>query len=86
MEMDQNIVLSTNMQQKMILTPALLQSLKVLQLSKYELIDYINDELSENPYLEEEGTEKPGTIDENRLMDIDETMHKLEYLDESSAT
>ncbi len=40
--------------QKMIMTPQLRQAIKLLQLSKIELQDYISEQLNENPILEQE--------------------------------
>ena len=48
-ELKQNLKLS----QQLIMTPQLQQSIKLLQLSRIELIDTINQELEENPLLEE---------------------------------
>jgi RNA polymerase sigma-54 factor len=44
--------------QKLILAPALQQAIKLLPLTNLELIEVINDELSQNPMLEEETPEK----------------------------
>ena len=45
--------------QKLILAPALQQAIKLLPLTNLELIEVINEELSQNPMLEEETQEKP---------------------------
>jgi RNA polymerase sigma-54 factor len=44
--------------QKLILAPALQQAIKLLPLTNMELIEVIDSELSENPMLEDENTEK----------------------------
>jgi RNA polymerase sigma-54 factor len=44
--------------QKLILAPALQQAIKLLPLTNLELIEVINEELSQNPMLEEEAQEK----------------------------
>lgn len=45
--------LNLRMSQKLIMTPSLQQAIKLLQLSKLELVDEINQELVQNPVLEE---------------------------------
>jgi RNA polymerase sigma-54 factor len=62
MEIKQHLKLS----QQLVMTPQLQQAIKLLQLSRVELVDMVRDELLENPILED-GTEvsaeqsKPGT-------------------------
>jgi RNA polymerase sigma-54 factor len=48
-ELKQNLKLS----QQLIMTPQLQQAIKLLQLTRQELVDAINDEMEENPLLEE---------------------------------
>src|SRR5215510_7293787 len=45
--------LSVRMSQRLIMTPSLQQAIKLLQMSKLELMDEIQQELTENPVLEE---------------------------------
>jgi RNA polymerase sigma-54 factor len=45
--------LSLGVAQKQILTPSLVQMVKLLQLNRLELVDYVSRELAENPVLEE---------------------------------
>ncbi len=45
--------LNLKMSQKLIMTPSLQQAIKLLQLSKLELVTEINEELAQNPVLEE---------------------------------
>src|SRR5262249_14113023 len=45
--------LNLRMSQKLIMTPSLQQAIKLLQLSKLELVNEINQELEQNPVLEE---------------------------------
>jgi len=45
--------LNLKMSQKLIMTPSLQQAIKLLQLSKLELVNEINEELVQNPVLEE---------------------------------
>lgn len=49
--------LNLKLTQKLVMTPQLQQAIKLLQLSKLELIQSIHQELMENPLLEEEATE-----------------------------
>jgi RNA polymerase sigma-54 factor len=50
-ELKQNLKLS----QQMVMTPQLQQAIKLLQLNRMELVEHINQELVENPVLEELG-------------------------------
>ena len=43
-----------NLSQQLIMTPQLQQAIKLLQLSRLELIDTISQEMEENPVLEEQ--------------------------------
>jgi len=49
--------LSVRMSQRLIMTPSLQQAIKLLQMSKLELVDEIQQELTENPVLEEAAEE-----------------------------
>src|SRR5262245_64165471 len=51
--------LSVRMSQRLIMTPSLQQAIKLLQMSKLELVDEIQQELNENPVLEEAIEEGP---------------------------
>lgn len=51
-ELKQNLKLS----QQLIMTPQLQQAIKLLQLSRLEMVDMINQEMEENPLLEEAAT------------------------------
>ena len=45
--------LNLKMSQRLIMTPSLQQAIKLLQLSKLDLVNEINQELEQNPVLEE---------------------------------
>ena len=45
--------LEIKMSQQLVMTPQLQQAIKLLQLSRMDLIDAVRDELMENPMLEE---------------------------------
>ena len=49
---------SLKLTQQLIMTPQLQQAIKLLQLSRIELIDMIQQEMEENPLLEESTTEE----------------------------
>jgi RNA polymerase sigma-54 factor len=51
--------LSVRMSQRLIMTPSLQQAIKLLQMSKLELVEEIQQELNENPVLEEALEEAP---------------------------
>ena len=51
--------LQTRLSQKLILTPSLQQAIKLLPMSTVELADYLNQELVENPVLEELADDAP---------------------------
>ena len=55
-ELKQNLKLS----QQLIMTPQLQQAIKLLQLSRLELVETINQEMEENPLLEEVSAEEEG--------------------------
>jgi len=67
--------LSVRMSQRLIMTPSLQQAIKLLQMSKLELVDEIQQELNENPVLEEALEEGPAA----------ETAAKAETADAESA-
>ncbi|MBL8683763.1 MAG: RNA polymerase factor sigma-54 [Myxococcales bacterium] len=51
--MEGKLGLGLNMSQQLVMTPQLQQAIKLLQLSRLELIDQIREELTENPILDE---------------------------------
>ena len=51
--------LELRLSQKLILTPQLQQAIKMLQLPHLELTEFLNQELVENPFLEESVDEMP---------------------------
>jgi len=50
--------------QQLVMTPQLQQAIKLLQLSRLELLDVINEEMVENPVLEESSDEQPDSADD----------------------
>lgn len=52
------------MSQRLVLTPTLQQAIKLLQYSRQELVQYVHQELLENPTLEEKATADEATADE----------------------
>jgi RNA polymerase sigma-54 factor len=61
-ELKQNLKLS----QQLIMTPQLQQAIKLLQLSRLELVDTINQEMEENPLLEEAAPDDDQEIGANQ--------------------
>lgn len=76
-ELRQNLKLS----QQLIMTPQLQQAIKLLQLSRLEMMDVVNQELEENPLLEETppddyvGSESEVAGDEAVVLDSDDLKH-----------
>jgi RNA polymerase sigma-54 factor len=83
--------------QQLIMTPQLQMAIKLLQLSRLELVDTIRQELEENPTLEEvqetpepsketEAEETPAPVEENREVTIEEKINNeidwSNYIDE----
>ncbi len=83
-ELKQNLKLS----QQLIMTPQLQQAIKLLQLSRQELVEAINQEMEENPLLEEvpvdEGTEEQAyeEVAENVVSIERENIKSLEHTEE----
>lgn len=83
-ELKQNLKLS----QQLIMTPQLQQAIKLLQLSRLELVDTINQEMEENPLLEEvsldDGTEEEarGELEDNNLTVDREEVKAIERTEE----
>ena len=65
--MQQKLTLQAKLQQKLILTPSLQQAIKLLPMSTLELADMLQQEITENPLLEEDletqRTETPETAE-----------------------
>ncbi len=62
-ELKQNLKLS----QQLIMTPQLQQAIKLLQLSRMEMIDVINQEMEENPLLEDMPSEEYDEVDQDQI-------------------
>lgn len=63
--------------QKLSMTPELIQAIQILQFNSQELIDYVHNELLENPILEEDKHEESDEVD------IREKIREAEYQEES---
>ncbi len=61
--------LHTKLVQKLILTPSLQQAIKLLPMSTIELVDLLNQEMVENPMLEEVPTEELQPVDSAAVAD-----------------
>ena len=60
--------------QKLSLTPELIQSIQILQLSNFDLIEYVKSELVENPILE-----NAKSLDETQPIDIQEKLRESDF-------
>src|SRR2546422_3702018 len=65
--------LHTKLVQKLILTPSLQQAIKLLPMSTLELSDLLNQEMVENPMLEEVPTEELQPADTAAAQEQDKT-------------
>ena len=74
-ELKQNLKLS----QQLIMTPQLQQAIKLLQLSRLELVETINQEMEENPLLEEVSPDERN--DEEVRAEIEEDIRPVERED-----
>src|SRR5882724_8754358 len=63
MAQDARIVLQQRLSQQLVMTPQLRQAIKILQVSRAELETLIDEELAENPVLEE-GLEPAEEVEE----------------------
>ena len=54
--------LQARLSQKLILTPSLQQAIKLLPMTTLELAELLNQEMVENPMLEEVPTEEPAPV------------------------
>ena len=80
MELKQSLKLS----QQLIMTPQLQQTIKLLQLSRLELIDTIHEEMETNPLLDESGPEMdPGSEDGSKQPSEDQPAGDLTQAMES---
>jgi RNA polymerase sigma-54 factor len=71
--------------QKLILAPALQQAIKLLPLTNLELIEIIDEQLSENPMLEEEEETLDSNTEGEKQTEADEKEEKGEEVPESLA-
>lgn len=79
-----------NQSQKLILSPQIKQYIKLLQLPLIELQNSVEQEISENPALEEalsttpevDGDEEPQTETKTEELDFQENFDKLEHIDD----
>ena len=74
--------LSIRMSQRLVMTPSLQQAIKLLQMSKLELAEEIQQELLENPVLEEsqlEGTDKPESEGEGEPESAADTFDDIDF-------
>src|ERR1700693_1534377 len=77
--------LELKLQQKLIMTPQLQQAIKLLQLSRLELVQSVSQELIENPVLEEVPPESADEAPAEEGESVPETQTTSEPLSESTA-
>ncbi|MBE3094284.1 MAG: RNA polymerase sigma-54 factor, partial [Actinobacteria bacterium] len=70
---------SLKLSQQLIMTPQLQQAIKLLQLSRLELVDTINQELEENPLLEEASPDEGN--DEEVHAEVEDDVQSIERED-----
>ncbi len=86
MNIDTRVNLNLNLSQRLVMTPMLQQAIKLLQMSRLELVDLVQQEMLENPILDEaeEGIEPRQDTSEEQYQDqqksIDEDAPDLEQL------
>jgi RNA polymerase sigma-54 factor len=74
--------LSARLSQRLVMTPSLQQAIKLLQMSKLELVEEVQEELLENPVLEEAQPEAaPGESSESEQAEGDEGADPFEDID-----
>ena len=66
--MGQELKQELRLAQKLVLTPQLQQSIKLLQLTRMELLEHINQELTENPMLEEVTEKNEDESEDDRII------------------
>ena len=59
--------LNLKLQQSLVMTPQLQQAIKLLQLSRMELVDLVREEMLENPILEDDMESSAEVSDEQAL-------------------
>ncbi|PLY03551.1 MAG: RNA polymerase sigma-54 factor, partial [Desulfuromonas sp.] len=64
--------LQVKLDQRLVMTPQLQQAIKLLQLSRMELIDVVTEELAENPLLEEGGEQREANEEESSALQSEE--------------
>ncbi|ACY15283.1 RNA polymerase factor sigma-54 [Haliangium ochraceum] len=74
MEMRQELKLS----QQLVMTPQLQQAIKLLQLSRMELVDLVREEMLENPVLEEDSEMSPDAQSRELVGDAEQVTRQVE--------
>jgi len=75
--------LSVRMSQRLVMTPSLQQAIKLLQMSKLELVEEVQQEMLENPVLEESEV-APGERPETETQEQNETTDPFSDIDYES--
>src|SRR6266550_8448354 len=64
-----SVRLTTSLSQRLVLTPQLLQRIEMLQITTLELTDLIQQQLNENPVLEEVATQEEAQEMAEKILD-----------------
>ena len=88
MAMHQKLALQVKLSQKLILTPSLQQAIKLLPMSTLELAEMLNQELTENPLLEEDAEtqaiEEAATAETEEKAEVEEKREDKEEKQDDS--
>jgi RNA polymerase sigma-54 factor len=84
MAMHQKLGLQARLSQKLILTPSLQQAIKLLPMSTLELKEYIEQEITENPFLEADAEPRPTGEDPPNAEALQEKVQQKEEPPEDS--
>lgn len=79
MNMNMNMNLNLTQEQRLIMTQQMQLSIKLLQMSNYDLKEYIEKEYTENPVLEATFSEKTEEVKEQDRIDYNEMVKYLEF-------
>src|SRR6266481_3608720 len=80
-----SVRLTTSLQQRLVLTPQLRQRIEMLQMTTIELSDLIQQQMTENPVLEEVATQEEAREFAEKILDHMASGGELENLPASAA-
>src|SRR5215510_6082760 len=80
-----SVRLTTSLSQRLVLTPQLRQRIEMLQMTSLELSDLIQQQLTENPVLEEVATQEEARELAEKILDHMASGGDLDHLDTPTA-